>query len=66
VGLGGKIFSKIWLRIRMFVDRISHSTLFAGPDQKPHKGRFAYPHVRVPVDRDHRFRWKMITQSGGT
>ena len=22
--------------------------------------------VRVPVDRDHRFRWKMITQSGGT
>jgi transposase len=22
--------------------------------------------VRVPVDRDHGFRWKMITQSGGT
>src|SRR5215475_11386567 len=22
--------------------------------------------VRVPVERDHRFRWKMITQSGGT
>ena len=22
--------------------------------------------VRVPVDRDHRFRWKMITQSGRT
>jgi hypothetical protein len=22
--------------------------------------------LRVPVDRDHRFRWKMITQSGGT
>jgi len=22
--------------------------------------------VRVPVERDHGFRWKMITQSGGT
>jgi hypothetical protein len=22
--------------------------------------------LRVPVERDHRFRWKMITQSGGT
>ena len=22
-------------------------------------------YVRVPVDRDHQFRWKMITQSGG-
>jgi DNA replication protein DnaC len=22
--------------------------------------------LRVPVDRDHGFRWKMITQSGGT
>jgi hypothetical protein len=22
--------------------------------------------MRVPVDRDHRFRWKMITQSGAT
>jgi transposase-like protein len=22
--------------------------------------------VRVPVDRDHGFRWKMIAQSGGT
>src|SRR5205823_3393127 len=32
----------------------------------------AHPHslpfrcVRVPVERDHGFRWKMITQSGGT
>jgi hypothetical protein len=24
------------------------------------------PTLRVPVDRDHGFRWKMITQSGGT
>lgn len=23
-------------------------------------------HLRVPVDRDHRFRWEMITQSGAT
>ena len=23
-------------------------------------------YVRVPVDRDHRFRWKMIIDSGGT
>jgi ribosomal protein L34 len=22
--------------------------------------------LRVPVERDHGFRWKMITQSGGT
>jgi hypothetical protein len=22
--------------------------------------------LRVPVDRDHGFRWKLITQSGGT
>ena len=44
MGLGGRIFSEVWLKIRMFVDRISHSTLFAGPDQKLHKGRFAYPH----------------------
>jgi len=26
----------------------------------------AYFTVRVPVERDHGFRWKMITQSGGT
>jgi len=24
------------------------------------------PGVRVPVERDHGFRWKMITESGGT
>ena len=24
------------------------------------------PNLRVPVERDHGFRWKMITQSGGT
>ena len=24
------------------------------------------PQVRVPVDCDHGFRWKMITESGGT
>jgi hypothetical protein len=24
------------------------------------------PLLRVPVERDHGFRWKMITQSGGT
>jgi len=24
------------------------------------------PSMRVPVERDHRFRWKMITQSGAT
>jgi hypothetical protein len=24
------------------------------------------PQLRVPVERDHRFRWKMIAQSGGT
>ena len=26
----------------------------------------AYREVRVPVERDHGFRWKMITESGGT
>jgi hypothetical protein len=25
-----------------------------------------YRTLRVPVERDHGFRWKMITQSGGT
>jgi AhpC/TSA family len=47
-------------------------------DLEDYRGRwlifFAHPadftpvcaSLRVPVERDHRFRWKMITQSGGT
>jgi hypothetical protein len=32
----------------------------------PVRIRVTQPAVRVPVDRDHRFRWKVITQSGRT
>jgi hypothetical protein len=31
-----------------------------------HPSSVAVSRVRVPVEGDHRFRWKMITQSGGT
>ena len=39
-----------------------HRCVFVLPPKIPPKGIF----VRVPVERDHGFRWKMITQSGGT
>jgi hypothetical protein len=34
------------------------------PETEPHA--MVRHLVRVPVERDHGFRWKMITQSGGT
>jgi ribosomal protein L34 len=36
----------------------------AGFDQLENRKRG--DRLRVPVERDHGFRWKMITQSGGT
>lgn len=44
MGIGGKTFSDVCLRAQMLLDRVSHSTLFAGTNQKLHKARFAHPH----------------------
>jgi hypothetical protein len=48
---------------RLRLERIERQLLPRALTRSPLR-RLLY--LRVPVERDHGFRWKMITQSGGT
>jgi hypothetical protein len=51
-----------WLRVRL----CERGAKLRIPGEVARESAVMSPSMRVPVECDHGFRWKMITQSGGT